>query len=108
MFKNFTLIIGVLVLLAWNIVEAQSRFFHKPVTLEAKATDVDFQKHYPHHVQEPIINELGDAINFKYFEMVQPNMQELDDEMYLWRLRTKYWGKTTSLKFIKGISYRHG
>lgn len=93
-------------MLCWNALYAQQRFYHKPVTLEARATQIDVQNPQEMQLETPIVDELGNPVELRAIENNELDHEALKEQMYLWRVRTKYWGKQEAMEYLYSITSR--
>lgn len=98
--KNVT---GLLVLFSWIVLFAEQRFYHKPVTLEARATQIDVQNLHKLQIETIIVDETGKLIKIKVIENNELDHKALEEQMYLWRVRNKYWGRQESIEYLYSV-----
>lgn len=104
--KHFILMLAVMLMLSWNSLYAQQRFYHKPVTLEARATQIDVQNPQEMNLEIPVLDELGNPVELRTIDANDLDHKELENQMYLWRVRTKYWGKQDSMEYLYSFTNR--
>ena len=107
--RHFILMLTVMVLLAWNAAHAKERrFFHKPVTLEARATQIDIQVDQDRHDATTIVDELGNHSQIRNADDKNHKIDRLDKDMQKWRLRNKFWGETESIQYLYRLTHGVG
>lgn len=104
-YKNFTLMVIVMVMLSWEALYAQQRFYHKPVTLEARATQIDYNTQV-NQDQIPIVDELGNPVLLKTYENETLDEAKLNGLVDMWRIRAKYWGKPEAIDYLYRLTNR--
>ena len=102
--RHFIIMFVVMLMLSWNALYAQHRFYHKPVTLEARATQIDVQNPQEMNLEIPVIDELGNPVELRTIDSREFDYQELENQMYLWRVRNKYWGKQEAMEYLYSIT----
>lgn len=104
--RHFIIMFVVMMIFSWDAVHAQHRFYHQPVTLEARATQIDFHRDRSLETQKLIVDELGNPIELKATETETFDNEKLDSIMHKWRIRNKYWGKPESMLYLHSLTQR--
>lgn len=95
---------GLIVLLSCIALFAQQRFYDKPMNLESRATQIDLQNIHETQIESIIIDEMGKLIKIKVIENKEFDHEALEEEMYLWRIRTKYWGSQEAMEYLFSVT----
>lgn len=98
-------ITSLFLLISWIALYAQQRFYDKSIKLEARATQTDIEN--IHELQiKTIMDEFGRLVELMVFENNELDHEALEEEMYLWRVRDKYWGRQEAMEYLHSVTKR--